>query len=207
MMTDLVALKASNETLWKVVKILPSRLAEVNKVAVRLCGASAKARYQEIEKATGVPWFVIAVIHEREASQNFDCQLGQGDPLGSISVNKPRGMGPYFDHPTDPPLHDAFYRCAVQTLQSTPPFAAKWKDWTEGGTLTLLILYNGTGYWDFHNHQPSPYDWGATDQETIGKYAADSIYDPTLWDKQIGCAAMLLQMCKIDPDVAKRLGK
>ena len=199
-MTNLIALKAANEVLWKIAKILPSRQTEVNEVAERLCAESAKVRYQEIEKATNVPWFVIAVIHEREASQDFTKQLGQGDPLNQISRHVPRGMGPYFDHPNDPPLHDAFYRCAVDTLENSSPYAARWKDWTAGGALTLLVLYNGTGYFDYH-HMPSPYDWGATDQERYGKYTSDGHFSATAWDTQIGCAAMLKAMMVIDPTI------
>lgn len=200
-MTNLIALKAANAALWNVAKILPSRLAEVNEVAVRLCAADAKVRYQAIEAATGVPWFIIAVIHEREASQNFNCQLGQGDPLNQVSRHVPRGMGPYFNHPNDPPGQDAFYRCAVDTLENTAPYAARWKDWTAGGSLTLLVTYNGTGYWFYHNHEPSPYDWGATDQEQRGKYTSDGNFDASAWDTQVGCAAMLKQMIAIDSTI------
>lgn len=200
-MTNLVALKATNQALWNIAKILPSRQAEVAKVAARLCASEAKARYEEIEKATDVPWFVIAVIHEREASQDFTCQLGQGNPLNQISRNVPRGMGPYFNHPTDSPLQDAFYRCAVDTLENTAPYAARWKDWTAGGALTLLMLYNGIGYWLYHNHEPSPYDWGATDQEQRGKYIDDGSYSASAWDSQVGCAAMLKQMMLIDSTI------
>lgn len=199
-MTNLVALKGANDALWKVAKILPSRQAEVDKVAARLCAPEAKARYQEIEKATGVPWFVIAVIHEREADQDFNDQLGQGDPLNKISKHVPRGRGPFFNHPDDPPLQDAFYRGAVDALTNCPPYAARWKDWTAGGALTLLVLYNGTGYFDYHN-EPSPYDWGATDQERWGKYVGDGQYSAHVWDSQIGCAAMLKSMMVLDPSI------
>lgn len=200
-MTNLIALTAANAALWKVAKILPSRVMEVNKVANRLCAPLAKIRYQEIEKATGVPWFVIAVIHERESSQDFTKQLGQGDSLDQVSTHTPKGMGPYYNHPDDLPLQDAFYRCAVDTLENTAPFAARWKDWSAGGTLTLLITYNGTGYWFYHNHEPSPYDWGATDQEVRGKYTSDGSFNSTVMDTQVGCAAMLKAMMIIDPTI------
>lgn len=199
-MTNLIALKAANAALWKIAKILPSRSAEVHAVSERLCAPAAKARYEAISVTTGVPWFVIAVIHEREASQSFDSQLGQGNPLNQVSRNVPRGMGPYLNHPTDPPGQDAFYRCSVDVLENSAPFAARWKDWTAGGALTLLILYNGTGYFDYH-HEASPYDWGATDQEQRGKYVGDGQFSATAWDSQIGCAAMLMGMAAIDPSV------
>ena len=37
----------------------------------RQSALAAKARYQAVAAKTGVPWFVIAVIHQRESSQNF----------------------------------------------------------------------------------------------------------------------------------------
>jgi hypothetical protein len=73
--------------------ILPARAREVRATAVRL--AAAKARYRAVEKLTGVPWVMIAVIHEREASQNWNTQLAQGDPLHRVSTHVPRGMGPF----------------------------------------------------------------------------------------------------------------
>ena len=60
---------------------------EVAAVAKRLVGA--KARYQSVEVSTGVPWWLIAAIHEREASQGWDKQLAQGDPLNQVSRNEP----------------------------------------------------------------------------------------------------------------------
>jgi len=189
-----------NAGLWQKATILPGRAAEVHAVAVRLCAPVAKARYLLISTATGVPWFVIAVIHEREASQNFFCSIAQGDPLDKPSRHVPRGRGPFFNHPTDLPGQDAFYRGALDALDNCAPYATKWKDWTAGGALTLLELYNGTGYDDYHN-EDTPYDWGATSEEQRGKYTGDSQFDPGSWDTQIGCAAMIKAMQALDPSV------
>jgi len=201
-MANIPALIAKYGALWEKAKILPARAKEVAAVAARLVAPDAKGRYQLISTATGVPWWVIAVIHEREASQNFSKQLGQGDPLNAVSRHVPRGRGPFLNHPNDPPGQDAFYRGAVDALQNCPPFAARWKDWTPGGTLVLLVLYNGTGYDDYH-HEVSPYDFGATDQEQRGKYTSDGPqgYDPSVWDTQVGCAAMLKAMMALDPSI------
>ncbi len=199
-MVDLIKLTAANLARWNACEITPSRLSEVNAVAKRLCDPSAKARYQMIEAHTGVPWFIVAVIHEREASQNWNAQLGQGDPLNQISRHVPKGRGPFFNHPNDPPGQDAFYRGAVDALTNCPPYASRWKDWSPGGALTLLVLYNGTGYEQYHN-EPSPYDWGATNQEQRGKYTGDGVYSAQVWDTQIGCAAMLKAMMVVDSSI------
>lgn len=67
--------------------------SEVAAVAKRL--VDAKDRYRSVEDKTGVPWWMIAGIHEREASQSWNKQLAQGDPLNQVSTNVPRGMGPF----------------------------------------------------------------------------------------------------------------
>lgn len=199
-MTNIPALITKYGALWEKTEITPNRLAEVNVVARRLVAPKAKARYQVISATTGVPWWVIAIIHERESGQDFGTQLGQGDPLGKISRHVPRGRGPFFNHADDPPGQDAFYRAAVDALQNCPPYTARWKDWSPGGTLVAFMLYNGSGYEDFH-HEVSPYDFGATNQEQRGKYTGDGVYSATAWDTQVGCAAMLKAMMTMDPEI------
>jgi lysozyme family protein len=203
--TDLTALKALNAVRWKDCQILPDRMAEVMEVANKLCAPDAKARYQAIAQAVwGKPerWYFVAIVHEREAGgpPHWDKQLGQGDPLNQPSRHIPRGVGPFLAHPGDTPGSDAFHRCAVYTLQRCSPKAAVWTDWSAGGVLTLCVLYNGTGYEDFH-HEASPYDWGATNHEQWGKYVADGQWSAHVWDTQIGCAAMIKAMMTIDPSI------
>lgn len=204
-MPNYAALIAANQQRFLKAKILPARQHEVDSVARRLCDPAAKARYVEISdatrefspnKATQVPWFIIAVIHEREASQNFHAQLSQGDPLNSVSFHKPRGRGPFHDHDG----HDAFYWGALDALVHCAPFAALWPDWSVGGALTLTVLYNGIGY-DLYHHEPSPYDWGGTTVQQIGKYTADGVFSIHTWDTQLGCAAMLMAMRQLDNSV------
>jgi len=198
---DFSALIADSEARWAKCEILPSRLKEVMEISAKLVEAEAKLRYQFVEAATGVPWFIVAVIAERESDADFTKQLGQGDRLDEISIHVPKGRGPYLNHPTDGPGHDAWHRCAVDTLQNTAPFTARWKDWTAGGSLCILIQYNGLGYWIYHHHMPSPYDYGATNQEVEGKYTGDGRYNPDVWDTQIGCAALLKGMITLDASI------
>jgi lysozyme family protein len=150
---------------------------------------SHKDRYQAVADRTGVPWFVIAVIHEREASQNWNTQLAQGDPLHRVSHDTPRGRGP-FDTWEDG-AYDALVNCA--------PHASRWKDWSAGGAMTLLEEYNGLGY--ANRGLPSPYVWAGTDQYERGKYIADGKFDPYAVDKQPGCAGLIKTMQQIDPTI------
>lgn len=207
-MIDLVILKAANAKRWRAMQMHSERVAQFDATARRLCGTDARARYQAISDATQVPfgvgytiqvpWFVIAVIHEREAGgpPHWDKQLGQGDPLGHVSVHEPHGRGPFRDHDG----HDAFYWGALDALTECSPYAARWRDWSPGGALTLLEEYNGLDY--AAHGVPSAYVWSGTDQYVSGKYVADHDYRQGVVDVQEGCAPILARMMLIDPSIA-----
>ena len=184
-MSDLALLKHQNEQRWLAMKINPAITTQLNGAAQRLIDPQAQIRYARVENLTGVPRNVIAVIHEREASQNWHTQLGQGDPLDRVSTHVPKGRGPFA----------TWEDGAVDALQNCPPYAAKWHEWDDGGKLTILEQYNGLGY--FMKGKPSPYIWAGTDQYVSGKYVADGVYDPNAVDHQLGCAALLHRMQEI----------
>lgn len=186
-MASLSDLTARNAQRWRAAKVIRTGF---DSVAKRLM--QAKSHYQTVSRMTGVPWWAIAVIHEREASQKWNTQLGQGDPLDKVSTHVPKGRGPF----TGP---DAWEKGAVDALVNCPPYASKWKDWSAGGTLTLLEQYNGLGY--ANKGLPSPYIWSGTDQYVSGKYVRDGVFDPNAVDRQLGCAGLLMAMRKIDPAI------
>ncbi len=136
-----------------------------------------------------MPWFIIAVIHEREASQSWAANLAQGDPWNAVSVHVPKGQGPFA----------SWEAAAVNALERCAPYAAHWADWSIGGALTLLEEYNGLGY--AQRGVPSPYVWAGTDQYRSGKYIADGHYDPNAIDHQLGCAALLSRMAAADKSI------
>jgi len=177
-----MTLLQANEKRWNEVKINPSRLDTFQHVAARLTQSSAKARYQAVEKRTGVPWWFIAVVHEREASQNWNANIAQGDPYNRVSVHVPRGRGPF----------QSWEDAAVDALVNCPPYAARNTDWSPAGALTMLEKYNGLGY--AAKGLPSPYIWAGTNQYRSGKYVRDGVYDPNVVDTQLGCAGLLIAM-------------
>jgi lysozyme family protein len=150
---------------------------------------AAKDRYLAIAAKTGVPWFVIAVIHEREASQSWAANIAQGDPWNRRSIHVPIGRGSFLSF--EDAAYDALVRCA--------PYAARNLDWSAGGTLTALEDYNGEGY--FLHGMPSPYIWSGTDQYRSGKYVRDHVFDPNAVDVQLGCAGLILAMMAIDQSI------
>lgn len=184
-MTDLIALRAANANRWRNAKLTRS----FTTVAARLVAVGAKARYQAVDRLTGVPWQVIAVIHERECSQNWSGSLAQGDPWNRVSVHVPAGRGPF----------NSWETCAVDALVNCAPHAARNRDWSIGGTLAKLEEYNGLGY--AARGKPSPYIWSGTDQYHSGKYVRDGVYDPDVVDQQLGCAGLLMAMMALDPSI------
>ena len=198
-MTNIPILINKNAARWRAMNLHADRVQGFDSTAKRLC--LPKARYLTISLATGVPWHVIAVIHEREAGgpPHWDKQLGQGDPLDEVSRHDPQGRGPFLDHPGDAAGRDAFYRGALDALIDCPPHASRWTDWTVGGTLTLLEEYNGLGYAAMG--VPSAYVWSGTNQYVSGKYIADHVYRASAVDVQEGCAPILARMMALDPSI------
>lgn len=186
-------LVASNQKRWQAMHITPDLQSTVDKVAARLVASVAKQRYQTVSSATGVPWYVIAVIHERESSQSWAGSLAQGDPWDRVSIHVPRGRGPF----------TSWEAAAEDALKNCAPFASRWQDWSVGGLLTLLEEYNGLGY--AAHGVPSPYIWASTDIYHSGKYIADGHYDPSAIDHQLGCAALLERMAVQDASITALL--
>jgi len=185
----LIGLLAANRQRAQAMQVDPGIVGKVDAVTRRLIAPDAKQQYQAIAATTGVPWFVIAVIHEREASQNFAMNLAQGDPWNQVSVHVPAGRGPFA----------SFAAAAIDALTNCAPYAARWTDWSFGGACTLLEQYNGLGY--AYRGLPSPYVWASTNQYTRGKFVADRVFDPNVVDTQLGCAAMLSRMQALDASV------
>lgn len=160
-----------------------TRSTEINAQAAKI--EAKRPRYEVVSKATGVPWDVIGVIHYREASGSFDGVLHNGQKIigkGTKTTLVPKGRGPF----------KTWEEAAIDALVTAPPYAAKNKDWSIGGTLDLLERYNGLGY--RNKGLPSPYLWAGTDQYVKGKYVADGKYDPNHVDKQLGVAPILMKL-------------
>ena len=181
-------LKQANAARWDNAKV--TRASAFAKVAKKL--VANKARYQGIEAQTGVPWFVVAVIHERECAADFKGVLHNGELIvgtGRKTKIVPAGRGPF----------TTWEEAALDALKNAPPKAATNKDWSAGGTLALLEKYNGLGY--ANKGVPSPYIWSGTDQYVSGKYVRDHVYDADAVDSQLGCAGLILAMQAIDKSV------
>ncbi|HEY3898056.1 MAG TPA: hypothetical protein VGM54_05545 [Chthoniobacter sp.] len=188
-MSDIAKLITANTKRWSAVQVKPDYQALFQSTAKRLVAADAKARYVAVSAKTKVPWFIIAVIHEREASQSWKGNLAQGDPWNKVSIHVPKGRGPF----------KSWEDAAYDALVNCPPKAASWTNWKPGGALTLLEEYNGLGY--AAKGRPSPYVWAGSNQYSKGKYVSDGHYDPNAIDHQLGCAPLLQTMMTLDATI------
>lgn len=174
---------------WCDMQIKPSRIQGFNALATKLI--KRIPQYRAIERATGVPVAVIAVIHEREGSGDFSTYLGNGQPWNQRTTIVPKGRGPwasFADAATDALLFEGL---------------DKVKDWSVERALFVLEGYNGFGYRS--RGIPSPYLWGGTNIQKPGKFVRDGVFDPSVIDMQPGCAPLLYTLFGLDRTLALRL--
>jgi lysozyme family protein len=163
--------------------IEPAHLAEVD-LYVRRIG-SHHGRYEAVSATTGVPWYVIGIIHALECSLNFTRHLHNGDPLTARTTHVPAGRPP-----GSPPF--TWEQSAVDALRLRA--LDRWKDWSVPGLLYKLEGYNGFGYRKVNPPIYSPYLWSYSNQYRAGKFVADGHYDPDAISRQCGGAVLLLRM-------------
>jgi lysozyme family protein len=177
-------LRQQYETLYGECVIKPARLGEIDSTIDQI--VSNTSRYQDVSSATGVPWYVISVIHYLEASLRFDENLANGDPLTARTVNVPAGRPPL----GNPPF--SWRDAAIDALQYQGLDSVT--DWSVGHVLYLLEGYNGYGYHFVDPPINSPYLWSFSNLYTRGKYTSDGHYDPNAVSDQLGAALILKRM-------------
>ncbi len=157
--------------------------------------------YQAVQAATGVPWWLVAVIDMREGGVEHlgTRHLHNGDRLAGYTVNVPAGR-PKVGH--EPPF--SWQESAVDSIKYQG--LDKIRRWTIERALHVLEGYNGYKYSLQKPPRPSPYNWSCC-----------SIYDPPggpggkvcvdhgpiedVVDKQYGCAPFLFILAELDPSV------
>lgn len=171
---------------WDEMKIRENKRPVFEKIARKLIGF--KSHYVAAEKLTGVPWYMIALLHMRESDNDFRTQLAQGDPLNRKSTHVPRGRGPFKT------WEDGAYDALV-TLKGFN----KIIDWRLEKILYYAELYNG---WGYYNHGvPSAYLWAGSTVYSGGKYVADGVWSASAVDSQPGVASVLRVMMELDSSI------
>jgi lysozyme family protein len=172
--------------LFSLAKIRPEHKFEVDAVVDRIFATDNFSRYQKVEDRTGVPAFVVGIIHNLEASFNFNAHLHNGDPLSARTVQVPEGR-PRLGNPPFEWVESAIDALTMHDLNN-------WRDWSVPGIAVVLESYNGFGYRRNHPQVKSPYLWSCTTIYSAGKYVGDGQFSPTAVSKQCGGMAALKRM-------------
>jgi lysozyme family protein len=175
--------------LWESLEITPARRGVVQSSARRIL--ENRSRYMEVERATGVPWWFVGVVHKMESSLDFTKHLHNGDSLKArtrlVPAGRPRTGSPPFTW-----LESATDALMMKGLH-------KLKDWSITRVCYELERYNGFGYRQFGIN--SPYLWSMTCHYQRGKYVEDGRFNRSAISSQSGTIALLKVLTELDHTV------
>jgi len=142
-----------------------------------------RSRYENVSRKTNMPAKLIAALHWRESTGNFNTYLHQGDPLGRPPVNWPTNI-PTFHNWEDAAVHALNQKKSLQNqleMSADTTNAASIATYAEG--------YNGLGY--HYRNTPSPYVYSGSNQYSSGKYVSDGQFSSSTVDRQMGVIPMV----------------
>jgi lysozyme family protein len=133
--------------------------------------------------ANPIKWYHISFLHEMECTQNFNCYLGNGQPINKKTTIVPIGRGPF----------STFELGAIDAIKLNG--LDQIQDWSIGNTLYILEGFNGYGYSRYKGIN-SPYLFSGSNQYISGKYVSDGArgYDPNAVSQQIGIALLMKEL-------------
>ena len=188
--------KLRNEytNLFNSMTINPDKLELVRRLASYINGN--KKTYDIVAQMTGVPWYVVGLIHKMEAGiedlisgkdgRSFLCNLFNGQPYYQRTTIVPKGKGPF----------KTWNGAAVEAMRELNEKMKKYiDDWdgqyTSGVILYLSEMHNGWGYRLYHPETLSPYLWSFSNKYLKGKYVSDGKYSKNTVSAQCGIAPIL----------------
>ena len=143
-------------------------------------------RYVKVQDNVGVPWHIISVLHNMEASLRFDKHIQNGNPLTKRTYWVPKGR----PKTGKPPF--TWEYSAADALRYDKLHLVK--DWSVHHMLYTIERYNGTGYLRYHKDVPTPYLWSGSQHYVRGKYVSDGKWSSTAVSKQVGAAVILKEL-------------
>lgn len=177
-------LKTEYAELWRSMVIRPDRSAAVTTIAKRLI--ADKGRYLRIEQLTGVPWFVVAALHDRESDADFNTYLGNGQSLHRKTTIGPIGRGPF----------KTFDEGAVDALRHDG--LDQVDEWSPERACYEVEKFNGFGYRNEHPNVKSPYLWSFSQHYTRGKYVGDHDFNANTVDQDCGAMVIIKRIMELD---------
>lgn len=171
--------------LWNKMDIKTSWRGRIDATSKRIL--ANKRRYLKAEEANGVPWQVIAGLHNMESTGSFRKHLHEGSSLSARTRWVPKGRPKV----GKPPF--SWEESAYDVL--TRMKNMKQYNWSDiGETLYQCEKYNGLGYLKYHRDVNSPYLWSGTTNYKSGKYVSDGKWSQTAVSSQVGVAPILLKL-------------
>jgi len=174
--------------------VTPSKTGAIDAAAKRILRPENMDVYQAAVEGTQIPAAFIGVLELRESNCDPTRALGQGDRWDRVSVNVPRGKGPFKSR------LDAmkFYIHYDGIDDNTHPWAMEYGCYRGEG-------WNGWG--PRMRGRPTGYLWAGTsiyDRPTGagGKYVSDGVWSPTTYDVQLGIVPVLLRIAQLRPEFA-----
>lgn len=177
-------LREEYAALWAEMAIRKDNIDDADRIVDKI--TENKGRYQIVEAACDVPWYVIAVIHSLEASGKFNRHLHNGDPLTAKTVNVPPGR----PLTGEPPF--SWEESALDALQYDGLIGNS--DWSIEHIMYVLERFNGWGYRKYHPEVKSPYLWSFSNHYLMGKYVADGKWSSTTVSKQCGSMVIVRRL-------------
>ena len=172
------SMRKGYKNLWDNCEVI--RKKEADKVADKII--ANKDKYRVVEQYTGVPWYMVGALHNRESGMDFSTHLHNGDTLTAKTVRVPAGRPP-----GKPPF--TWEDSAIDALTMEGHKLHEITDWTIERILYECEKFNGWGY--IKHEINSPYLWAGTDRYISGKYIADGEFSSTAVDKQLGVVCIL----------------
>ena len=156
---------------WSSCALRPERAATVDGIVSRVADTATRARYEAAgADGGGAPWFVVAAIHNLEASGRWNGTIADGGAL-------PPGVTWEAD--------------AARELRSQ---GHGWADWSVAGCSYFCERWNG---WGYRGHGiPSPYLYSFGTCYTAGKYVSDGVYDPAAVSAQCGAVMLIRRLAE-----------
>lgn len=145
-----------------------------------------RARYENVADALGIPWYLIAAIHNMESGQDFSRHLHNGDPLDARTTHVPAGR------PAEGEAPFTWEESAVDALKLRK--LERVEGWGLSRVLYELEGYNGWGYRLYHPHVLSPYLWSFSNHYSSGKYVADGRWSDSAKSAQCGGALIIRRL-------------
>jgi lysozyme family protein len=146
------------------------------------------SKYEAVARVAEIPVELIAALHWREASGDFNEYLCNGDPM----TDKNGNAIPTTDVPAGL-LFTSWITGAVDAIEREA--AARLASGMTGETRDLPTMclfaefFNGEGY--TKRGVPDPYVLAGTSGYIAGKYVADGVYNAHAVDEQLGVLVML----------------